>query len=134
VDNALPDHYGALNVPRTASPRDILSAYRRLMRIHHPDVGSGVGDATQLARIMEAFAVLRNPMTREAYDLALRRQRTARPGTESAGTGPGAPQEVPVRVVRRSQTPPFRASPVRWESGPWAGKLHPTKEGDIRNE
>jgi hypothetical protein len=98
------------------------------MRIHHPDVGSEVGDGNQLLRIMEAFAILRNPMTRAAYDLAVRRQKTANPAAEPADNAPAtrhsAPPEVPVRGVHRSKTPPFRVSPVRWENGPWSGGQH----------
>lgn len=123
MNNSLPDHYGALNVPRTATQREISSAYRRLMRTHHPDVDSGVTDNHELLRIMEAFAVLHNPATRAAYDLAVRRlQGSAASVTGSSGSaaasGVGAPQAVPVRVVRRSHGFLIRVSPVRWESEP----------------
>lgn len=122
--SSLPDHYGALNVPRNATQREISRAYRGLMRTHHPDVASDVDDHNELLRVMQAFAVLRNPATRAAYDLALGRRRglaaqDAEPPSAAAAPRPNAPQDIPVRVVRRSE-PPFRISPVRWESGPWA--------------
>ncbi|MCU1565246.1 MAG: molecular chaperone DnaJ [Pseudarthrobacter sp.] len=128
--SSLPDHYGTLGVPRTATGREISGAYRKFMRTHHPDIDSGATDRSELLRIMAAFAVLRNPTTRAAYDRELRgRQapppRSAEPPPEEASPPRSAPQQVPVRVVRRSAGPLFRVSPVRWESGPWAG---PTTE------
>jgi DnaJ-class molecular chaperone len=137
VKDSLPDHYGGLNVPRTATQREISSAYRRLMRTHHPDTGSGIPDNHELLRIMEAFAVLRNPVTRAAYDLAVRRFASSAAdaaGSASTGLSPsGAPQVVPVRVVHPGDGPLIRVSPVRWESGPGSPEPAPPKEGS-RNE
>lgn len=128
--NGLPDHYGTLGVAPTATQREISGAYRKFMRTHHPDVDSGATDHSELLRIMEAFAVLRNPAARAAYDQAVSRRQGpaphfAEPQPGAAPSRRSAPQDVPVRVVRRSSGPLFRASPVRWESGPWAG---PTTE------
>jgi curved DNA-binding protein CbpA len=124
--SSLPDHYGALGVPSTATRREISGAYRKFMRTHHPDIDSEATDRSELLRIMEAFAVLRNPGTRAAYDKELSRRqdpspRPAEPPPQEASPRRSAPQEVPVRVVRRSTGPLLRVSPVRWESGPWAG-------------
>jgi curved DNA-binding protein CbpA len=125
--NSLPDHYGTLGVPPTATQREISSAYRKFMRTHHPDIDSDATDRSELLRIMEAFAVLRNPATRAAYDQAVSRRQGPRsvpaepPPAAAAPPRRSAPQDVPVRVVRRSNGPLFRISPVRWESGPWAG-------------
>jgi curved DNA-binding protein CbpA len=126
MSSSLPDHYGILGVPRTATGREISGAYRKLMRTHHPDIDSGATDRSELLRIMAAFAVLRNPTMRAAYDRELRgRQapppRSAEPPPQEASPPRSAPQQVPVLVVRRSTGPLFRVSPVRWESGPWAG-------------
>jgi curved DNA-binding protein CbpA len=123
--NSLPDHYRTLGVPPTATQREISTAYRKFMRTHHPDIDSDATDRSELLRIMQAFAVLRNPATRTGYDQAVsRRQGQAPHSAESPPVQPpprrSAPQDVPVRVVRRNSGPLFRISPVRWESGPWA--------------
>ena len=34
------DYYATLGVPKTATEKEIRSAYRRLARTHHPDVNS----------------------------------------------------------------------------------------------
>ena len=112
------DHYETLNVPRSASQRDIAKAYRALMRAHHPDLETGTGvDPAELLSIMKAFAVLRDPVARAAYDRSL-------PVKKSS------PQDVPVRHIH-SDEPPFRVSPVHWESGPWAGR-HNTPQGKAK--
>jgi DnaJ domain len=67
-----PDFYTILGVPRTASPDEIKSAHRELVKKYHPDLFPG---ATQKARankklqqINEAYAILSNPERRRQYD------------------------------------------------------------------
>ncbi len=113
-----PDYYAALRVKPAASQREISRAYRALMRTHHPDVDRGAtGDRHmqdgELLGIMQAFAVLRDPARRAAYD----RSRT---GISAQGDGPIV---IPVRKVSRPDLPAgsaIRITPVRWEGGPWA--------------
>lgn len=123
---SLPDHYAALQVQASASQQEIARAYRALMRNLHPDVDGGrpAGSAeggqdaakSELLRIMQAFAVLRDPGRRAAYDQSRARSREV----SHQRTGP---QGIPVRHVRRQENQPrptIRITPVRWESGPWA--------------
>ncbi|WP_104141115.1 J domain-containing protein [Arthrobacter sp. ZGTC131] len=105
-----PDHYAVLHVSRSATQQEIARAYRSLMRRHHPDLDSGEAVPAELQRIMQAFAVLRDPGRRRAYD-----QETARAAAREAG----GPRTIPVRLDPHTD-PPLRATPVRWESGPWA--------------
>lgn len=68
-----------------------------------------------LLRIMQAFAVLRDPGRRAAYD----QSRDARQPVSRPQAGP---QSIPVRHVRSQAgqpRPTIRITPVRWESGPW---------------
>ena len=65
------DYYEALGVPRTATEKEIKSAYRKLARQHHPDLHQG--DAKKAAEekfktINEAYEVLSDPEKRTKYD------------------------------------------------------------------
>ena len=64
-----PDHYEVLGVVPSARHADIRSAYRELMRRHHPDLRPGDPSAEEMARrITAAWAVLGRPSSRAAYD------------------------------------------------------------------
>lgn len=131
-----PDHYAALQVEASASQQEIARAYRALMRnlhpdIEHPDVeggslgGTAAGQPAEarnheartndLLRIMQAFAVLRDPGRRAAYD-------QSRAAGKPVSRPQAGPQSIPVRYVRSQAgqpRPTIRITPVRWESGPW---------------
>jgi DnaJ-class molecular chaperone len=135
-----PDYYAILQVPRDASQQQISRAYRALMRSHHPDMDGGRAPAggqrgvqdgaleagsvggrqqqeAELLRIMQAFAVLRDPARRAAYD----REAGAGPAARAARAPTGT--DIPVRTVRHpasSSGTTIRVTPVHWESGPWA--------------
>jgi DnaJ-class molecular chaperone len=115
-----PDHYAALHVPRTATQREIAHAYRSLLRTHHPDLANPTAAPAELQLIMQAFEVLRDPKQRLAYDReVLRNEQRAAAAGPMDGQSKDHSREVPVRHIRHGD-PPLRATPVRWESGPWA--------------
>lgn len=63
------DYYTVLGVPRTASEKDIKSAYRKLARKHHPDVNPGDRAAEErFKEIGEAYGVLSDAAKRKKYD------------------------------------------------------------------
>ncbi|MBT5773097.1 MAG: J domain-containing protein [Dehalococcoidia bacterium] len=63
------DFYKVLGVPKSASDKDIKSAFRRLARKYHPDVNPGDTDAERrFKEISQANEVLGDTKNRVAYD------------------------------------------------------------------
>jgi DnaJ-class molecular chaperone len=63
------DYYAVLGVPRTASEKDIKTAYRKLARKHHPDVNPSDKNAEPMFKeIGEAYSVLSDAEKRKKYD------------------------------------------------------------------
>jgi curved DNA-binding protein len=62
------DYYKVLGVARDAKQDEIKKAYRKLARKYHPDVSSEPNAATKFKEVGEAYAVLRDPEKRAAYD------------------------------------------------------------------
>ena len=64
-----PSLYDILGVKRDAEPKEIVRAYRRAARKHHPDANPGDEDAAARFRaVREAYEVLSDPKRREQYD------------------------------------------------------------------
>jgi DnaJ-class molecular chaperone len=63
------DYYKILDVPRTATEKEIKAAYRKLARKHHPDVNKNDAKAeARFKEINEANEVLSDPAKRQRYD------------------------------------------------------------------
>jgi curved DNA-binding protein CbpA len=102
------DPYSVLGVSPTATQAEITHAYRRQLRDYHPDRRSGEpnsGADERLRQILAAYALLRDPTRRAAYDRAhpVRKHSTA--------------VRIPVarKRSRNKDEPPLRAGPVHWQ-------------------
>ena len=62
------DYYAALGVPRDADAEQIKKAYRKLARQHHPDVSKSPEAEAKFKEVGEAYATLKDPEKRAAYD------------------------------------------------------------------
>lgn len=62
------DYYETFGVPRSATQADIKRAYRKLARKYHPDVSKDSDAEARFKEIGEAYAVLKDPEKRAAYD------------------------------------------------------------------
>ena len=107
------DLYSILAVDPSADAETIRSAYRTLARRHHPDAG---GDATRMAQINDAWAILGDPALRRRYDRENGHTRLSRAvmAPPPPATNPGPP---PVAQAAWSAAPPATTA------GPRAGRI-----------
>ncbi len=114
--------YTVLGVSPSATPAEIAHAYRQKLRARHPDTRSTQPGAApvadeQLQRLLAAYAILRDPRRRAAYDRTARATAQARSVITTPG---GGRQGVDIPVTRTvhpraesATTPPLWAGPVR---------------------
>jgi curved DNA-binding protein CbpA len=65
---SLPNYYAILEVSTDASLEEIKQSYRRLARLHHPDINKHTNDRW-IKQLNEAYAVVGDPARRTAYDI-----------------------------------------------------------------
>ncbi|MEO1186851.1 MAG: DnaJ domain-containing protein, partial [Cyanobacteria bacterium J06636_27] len=65
------NHYETLNIDRNASQTEIKQAYRRLVKLFHPDVTQETTDRERIIRINAAYEVLSDTQSRQSYDRQL---------------------------------------------------------------
>ncbi|EON71669.1 J domain-containing protein [Lysinibacillus sphaericus] len=66
------NHYEILGVSRQATQDQIKLAYRKLSKKHHPDVSGGNKESEKIfLEVQEAYKVLKDTASREAYDARL---------------------------------------------------------------
>ena len=62
------DYYHILGVEKGASQEEIKKAYKKLAKMHHPDVNKDAGSSEKFKELNEAAAVLGDPQKRDQYD------------------------------------------------------------------
>jgi DnaJ-class molecular chaperone len=79
--------YEVLGLDRSASSRQVKSAYRRLARQFHPDRNAAPGATEAFIEAAEAYEVLSDSARRQLYDRwgydAIRRRTAAPPGNST---------------------------------------------------
>jgi len=91
TDRTLPDLYAILTVSPTADAATMRAAYRAQAHLRHPDRG---GSQAAMTELNLAYAVLRDPVRRAAYDRDRQPSETTErkpPWTGAAGPPPGRP-------------------------------------------
>jgi len=108
------DHYAVLAVAPDSSPEQIRDAYRAMARLLHPDRSPGDTAASRMARVNEAYYVLRDPGRRAVYDASRR-------DAPSSAVGPTATTRRQAPAAEPPRAPfdmPGRARfPWRWVLG-----------------
>ena len=62
------DYYQLLDIDPKATPDEIKKAYRKLVKVYHPDTG---GDDNKFKQLSTAYETLSNPEKRKLYDLKI---------------------------------------------------------------
>jgi hypothetical protein len=88
-------HYEVLEVTQLATEKEVIQAYRILIRQHHPDRVGPSGEAMTML-LNHAYDVLSDPAKRRSYDRTL----------------PGAPPEPPPSGMTFSAPPPPTGKPA----------------------
>ena len=68
MSTAYKDYYEILGVEKSADPKEIKKAYRKLAREYHPDVSKDPDAEERFKEIAEAYEVLGDEEKREQYD------------------------------------------------------------------
>ena len=116
--------YQGLGVGRSASADEIRSAYRELVKRHHPDLFRAAGEKTaateKLRQINEAYAVLGNTERRQRYDQTFVQRPQPPPRAAAAATARRQTSRPRRAAEPRSKTIKFPKVRLHF-SKKWAG-------------
>lgn len=113
------DHYAVLGVPRMATAEEIHRAYSALANKYHPKHGASP-DAAGYEAVTQAYEVLSNPVTREAFNALLPKGEEGAPTLSPGQFYQAVTTEVDRRIAilsilyeRRRANPGSPGAPVR---------------------
>ena len=66
--STMPDYYGLLKIPETATEAQIRAAYHEAARRYHPDADRSASRVFMFEAVTEAYRILRDPAHRREYD------------------------------------------------------------------
>jgi DnaJ-class molecular chaperone len=99
VHSALPDYYATLGLDRRCSNAQIRTAYRLLVKQHHPDLHAGSAEAIAHAQQLNAaHEVLSDSARRRAYDRDLDAADADRRTPQRGRIDPNIDKEVHLRI------------------------------------
>jgi curved DNA-binding protein CbpA len=131
-------HYELLDVPQTATKKEIKDAYYRLASEYHPDryFRKNLGAFKQkmelvFGRITQAHDTLTRKQTREEYDAYLKTLQSTRRIEESLQSSRVAPSVPPKSSSRPASTPRPRSSPAPASTKPRPAPP-PVSSGPVR--
>lgn len=74
------NYYEILGIAQTATESEIKKAYRQLAKKYHPDANAGSKESEErFKEVAEAYKVLQDPSSREAYDNKLSGRQASKP-------------------------------------------------------
>jgi len=107
------DYYAVLGVTPDAAAADVDARYRDLAKVLHPDRNPDVEDQERFKRISAAYAALKDPATRAAYDEFRAR---VDDGSLYGATNPAAPA---TSARRPDHLAPIRVPKAHSPMAPW---------------
>src|SRR5258708_4402453 len=100
------DYYQTLGVSKTATQKEIKSAFRKLARKHHPDVNPGdKASEDRFKEANEAYEVLGDEAKRKKYDELGPRWREFEQWEQAGRPGPNPFAPQPERAYRTLSPP-----------------------------
>jgi DnaJ-class molecular chaperone len=127
------DYYEVLGVPRTASQKEITSAFRKLARKHHPDLNAGDKQAeARFKEISQAHDVLSDAKKRSLYDEFGPDWAAAEAGGVQPGAGRGGVRQQPGGGVQYRTVTPDEMEDLFGDAGGGFGDIFGTIFGNAR--
>ncbi|HEY9753337.1 MAG TPA: DnaJ domain-containing protein, partial [Coleofasciculaceae cyanobacterium] len=99
------NHYQTLEISPTASQHEVKLAYRRLVKLFHPDSNQATASHDKIATINAAYEILGDPQRRQSYDQQMRyaRRHGSSNGPSSGQTSPRQPTTTAAQSSYRKQ-------------------------------